>query len=147
MNTTAAEPNTQQVNPIGPRVAEENRAAAERDPALRAELARIAPFEEIAEKVIIGRTMKGCTQKELAQMTGTSYSQISRIESGQHLPDVVTLHKLGKALDIVFEIPLKQVDLTALRPRRKVSALSPSRGSVAPAAMSASASIRADRRR
>jgi len=147
MNTTTAESKAHQVNPIGPSVEEDNRAAAERDPALRAELARIAPFEEIAEKVIIGRTMKGYTQKELAEMTGTSYSQISRIESGQHLPDVVTLHKVGTALDVVFEIPFKQVDLTALRPRRKVSALSPSRGSAAPAPMSASAATRADRRR
>lgn len=121
------------ISPIGPSAAEETRAAAKSDPALRAELDRIAPFEEIAEKVIIGRTMKGYTQLELAEIIGTSYSQISRIESGRHLPDLITLDSLGRALDVTFDVPLKEVDLTVVRPRRKTQA--PYRGTSTPAPM------------
>jgi transcriptional regulator with XRE-family HTH domain len=136
------------VDPFGPSAAEETRRAAQRDPALRAELARIAPFEEIAEKVIIGRTMKGYTQEHLAGLADTSYSQISRIESGRHLPDVITLDRLGRILGITFELPLKEVDLSALRPRRRAATLAgPSRVHASPAPVWASGSGKPERQR
>ncbi len=44
----------------------------------------------------------GLTQEQLAQRMGTSYSAISRIESGQHNTSVQTLQRLAAALEMRF---------------------------------------------
>ena len=69
------------------------------NPAYRAELERLLPFEKIARMVIERRSDRGWTQKELAQRMGTSHSVISRIESGQHQTGVETLKRLAKAFE------------------------------------------------
>ncbi len=42
----------------------------------------------------------GLTQQELAERVGTSYSQISRIESGRHKTSLDTLLRIARALDL-----------------------------------------------
>jgi transcriptional regulator with XRE-family HTH domain len=43
---------------------------------------------------------KGLTQQELAELVGTSYSQISRIESGRHMTNIESLLRIAHALDL-----------------------------------------------
>jgi ribosome-binding protein aMBF1 (putative translation factor) len=70
-----------------------------RNPAYRAELERLAPYEALARIVIRRRGALGLSQAELAKRMGTSHSAISRIESGQHPTTVQTLRRLAAALD------------------------------------------------
>jgi transcriptional regulator with XRE-family HTH domain len=125
------------IDPIGPSAEDEARDAAQRDPDLASALERIAPCEAIARKVIIGRTMKDLTQKELAALVGTSHSQISRIESGTHLPDTRTLIALGHALGVQFSLP-DDVRAEALPVQQRRQPASWSSPSVSTAPMSAS---------
>ncbi|MBI3970757.1 MAG: helix-turn-helix transcriptional regulator [Chloroflexi bacterium] len=63
----------------------------------RAARARLEPYEAIARQVIALRARHGLSQEELAARIGTSHSQISRIESGQHKSSVETLRRLAEA--------------------------------------------------
>ena len=70
-----------------------------RNPAYRAELERLAPYEALARIVIRRRGQLNLSQAELAKRMATSHSAISRIESGQHPTTVQTLRRLAAALD------------------------------------------------
>lgn len=70
-----------------------------RNPAYRAELERLAPYEALARVVIRRRGQLGLSQAELAKRMGTSHSAVSRIESGQHPTTVQTLRRLANALE------------------------------------------------
>jgi ribosome-binding protein aMBF1 (putative translation factor) len=69
------------------------------NPAYRAEMERLAPYESLARIVIRRRGQLGLSQAELAQRMGTSHSAISRIESGRHPTTVQTLRRLADALE------------------------------------------------
>ena len=43
---------------------------------------------------------KGLSQEKLAELVGTSHSQISRIESGRHCTSLDTLPRIAHALDL-----------------------------------------------
>ena len=43
---------------------------------------------------------KGLSQEQLAELVGTSHSQISRIESGRHRTNLDTLSRIAQALDM-----------------------------------------------
>jgi ribosome-binding protein aMBF1 (putative translation factor) len=86
------------ISPVGITHEESMRRRA-RNPEYRAELERLAPYEALARIVIRRRGQLGLSQAELAQRMGTSYSAISRIESGQHPTTVQTLRRLAAALD------------------------------------------------
>ena len=108
---------TRPISPVGASVADEVAAFTPED---QAALDAIAPYEEIAEKVILGRTIKNMTQQELADAIGTSYSQVSVIESGKHLPSATTLDRLGRVLGVTFTLPLESpAAAAALAPKPK----------------------------
>jgi ribosome-binding protein aMBF1 (putative translation factor) len=73
---------------------------ASRSEAYRTEQERLAPYEELARLVIKHRAALGLSQEELADRMGTSYSAVSRIESGRHRTSVETLRRLAHALDL-----------------------------------------------
>ncbi len=75
-----------------------------RDPEFRA--ARAATRDAYAARlaVIEARLCAGLTQKELADRIGTTQSAIARLERGNALPKLDTLHKLAVALGVKFEI-------------------------------------------
>ncbi len=73
------------------------RRRAEGSAEYRAEQARLAPYETLARMVIARRIRYGLTQEALADQMGTSVPAISRLESGQHRPNVETLERLGEA--------------------------------------------------
>jgi ribosome-binding protein aMBF1 (putative translation factor) len=68
-----------------------------RSPEYRAEKERLAPYEALARMVIARRIRYDLTQEQLADRMGTSVSAVSRLESGQHRPNVETLEKLALA--------------------------------------------------
>jgi transcriptional regulator with XRE-family HTH domain len=60
----------------------------------------LAGCREIAWLLIKFRMDKGLSQQELADLVGTSNSQISRIESGRHRTNLDTLTRIAHALDL-----------------------------------------------
>lgn len=99
------------VGPIGTTVADDMEQRAARDAAFRAERDRIGDYAAIAAQIILYRTRHGLTQEELARRVGTSYSAISRIESGQHQTSVETLRRIARALNLKLRIsfePLRE---------------------------------------
>jgi len=86
-----------EVSPIGSTHRAGSRRRAQRSATYREELRRIAPYEGIARIVIARRQTLGLTQRELAELVGTSHSVISRIESGQYPTSVTTLRRLADA--------------------------------------------------
>lgn len=107
------------VSPAGStsRVGQRRRAA--RSAEYRAERERLAPYEALARMVIARRIRYDLTQEQLAHRMGTSVSAISRLESGQHRPNVETLEKLGEAFGerfiFGFEDQAGERELAAVR--------------------------------
>jgi transcriptional regulator with XRE-family HTH domain len=83
---------------------------------LRERLAHVDPdqgwfFARIAEQVTEQRKARGLSQKELAELTGTTQSAIARLESGGRTPRIDTLLRIAEALDCEL--------IVELRPRTK----------------------------
>ncbi len=109
------------INPLGPTAEEILEQSLRDDPELAEAAERLAISEAIAEKVILGRTRMGYTQKQLAEIIRTKDSKISLIESGEHIPHASTLQKLALALEIKFEFPMTAPVRKASAPRRVYS--------------------------
>jgi len=77
--------------------------------AYRAEFERTSAYEKTARAVIALRAVRGLTQEQLAEMIGTTASAISRLESGEHSPNLETLRKIANAcgghLRLRFDVP------------------------------------------
>ncbi|HEX4754646.1 MAG TPA: helix-turn-helix transcriptional regulator [Candidatus Dormibacteraeota bacterium] len=86
-------------SPIGRRHSDGMRESAEKDPAYRAALEELMPYERMARAIIRLRMELDLSQEELARRVGTSASAIARLESGQHRPSVETLRRIAKAFD------------------------------------------------
>lgn len=86
-------------SPIGSNTKSARRRRAVRSAEYQAEAARLAPYEQLARLVIERRVREGISQSQLAMRIGTSVSAISRLESGQHRPNVETLERLARAFD------------------------------------------------
>jgi transcriptional regulator with XRE-family HTH domain len=64
-------------------------------------------FAAIAEKVAQQRAAKGLSQRELAEMVGTTQSAIARLERGGRPPRIDTLLNIADALDCELVVELK----------------------------------------
>lgn len=64
-------------------------------------------FAQIAEQVAARRRELGLSQKELAELTGTTQSAIARLESGGRPPRIDTLRRIAGALDCELEVRLR----------------------------------------
>ena len=106
-------------SPAGTTAEQARRRRAARSPGYRAEAARIAPYEDIARLVIDRRIKLAMTQAQLAALMDTSVSAVSRLESGQHRPNVETLRRLalafGERLIVGFETAAGERDLVVVR--------------------------------
>ncbi len=73
---------------------------------------KLARAHQIAKLLIHLRTERGLTQEAVARRAGTSYSQISRIESGRHDVSARTLDRIFRSLDVTplfgYEIPARE---------------------------------------
>ena len=79
---------------------------------LRERLAHVDPdqgwfFARIAEQVTEQRKARGLSQKELAELTGTTQSAIARLESGGRPPRIDTLLRIAEALDCELIVQLR----------------------------------------
>ena len=65
-------------------------------------------FAAVAEKVAERRQAKGLSQRELAELVGTTQSAIARLESAEpkHSPSIATLQKYAKALGYTVQVKL-----------------------------------------
>lgn len=64
-------------------------------------------FELIAEQVIEHRQAWRLSQKELAELCGTTQSAIARVERGQRPPRIDTLNRIANALDCELSVELR----------------------------------------
>ena len=64
-------------------------------------------FAQIAERVSARRKELGLSQKDLAELTGTTQSAIARLESGGRPPRIDTLLGIAEALDCDLTVELK----------------------------------------
>jgi transcriptional regulator with XRE-family HTH domain len=79
---------------------------------LRERLAHVDPdrgwfFARIADQVADQRRARGLSQKELAELTGTTQSAIARLESGGRPPRIDTLLGIAEALDCELTVDLR----------------------------------------
>jgi transcriptional regulator with XRE-family HTH domain len=64
-------------------------------------------FARIAEQVADHRRAHGLSQKELAELNGTTQSAIARLESGGRPPRIDTLLRIAEALDCELVVELR----------------------------------------
>jgi ribosome-binding protein aMBF1 (putative translation factor) len=76
------------------------------NPQVREEYDRLAPQYELIRAVIAARLEQGLTQTELARRVGTKQNNISRFESGAHVPTLEFAGKLADALGKKLHISL-----------------------------------------
>ena len=81
-----------------------------KDPAFLAEWNAQEPERQIMRAIAEGRAEKDMTQKQLAEVTGITQADISRLESGTANPSLRTLKRLaagmGMALNVEF-VPIQ----------------------------------------
>ena len=81
---------------------------------LRERLAKVEDrgwfFAAIADRVAERRTELGMSQRELAELTGTTQSAIARLEAGGRPPRIDTLLRIADALDCELVVELKPRD-------------------------------------
>jgi predicted transcriptional regulator len=64
-------------------------------------------FAAIAERVSDRRQQKGLSQRELAELVGTTQSAIARLERGGRPPRIDTLLRIAEALDCELVVELR----------------------------------------
>lgn len=64
-------------------------------------------FAGIAEKVATRRVAMNLSQRELAELCGTTQSAIARLERGGRPPRIDTLLRIAEALDCELVVDLK----------------------------------------
>ena len=64
-------------------------------------------FANIADKVAEQRLARNLSQRELAELCGTTQSAIARLESGGRPPRIDTLQRIAVALDCDLAVELR----------------------------------------
>jgi len=77
------------------------------DPSFREEWERTALARAVALLIIRHRAKERITQKQLARRLKVSQPWVSRLESGEHDPDLHTLSKLARTLGVEFMVNVK----------------------------------------
>lgn len=75
-----------------------------KDPEFRAEYEALEPEFAIIQAMIDARKNTGLTQKELAEKTGITQADISKLENGNANPSLRTLRRLAKGLGMRLKI-------------------------------------------
>jgi transcriptional regulator with XRE-family HTH domain len=77
----------------------------------RARLARVEDdgwfFARIADQVVAQRAARSLSQRELAELVGTTQSAIARLEAGGRPPRIDTLLRIADALDCELAVELR----------------------------------------
>jgi transcriptional regulator with XRE-family HTH domain len=77
-----------------------------RDPEFAQEWERTAVARLVAAQLIEYRADHKLSQKKLGELIGMKQPYITRLESGEHNPDIETLIKISRALGIEFLIDI-----------------------------------------
>lgn len=109
-------------SPSGSTAEQASKRRAARSAAYRKQQVERAPFREIAWLLIKYRMARGLTQQQLADLVGTSYSQISRIESGRHKTSFDSLARIAHALDLKMVVGFESGSASG-RPKRDLVTL------------------------
>jgi transcriptional regulator with XRE-family HTH domain len=64
-------------------------------------------FAGIADQVVARRTGRKLSQRELAELVGTTQSAIARLEAGGRPPRIDTLLRIADALDCELTVELR----------------------------------------
>ena len=64
-------------------------------------------FAQIADRVSERRTAMGLSQRQLAELCGTTQSAIARLERGGRPPRIDTLLRIAEALDCELSVELR----------------------------------------
>ena len=67
-------------------------------------------FAQIADAVAGKRLSRGLSQKQLAELCGTTQSAIARLEAGGRPPRIDTLLRIAQALDCDLIVELRERD-------------------------------------
>lgn len=84
------------------------------NPEFKAEYEALEPEFTIIQAMIESRRQAGLTQKQLAEKTGITQGDISKLENGNANPSLKTLRKLAKGLGATLKIefvPLKEAKI------------------------------------
>ena len=74
------------------------------DPEVKSEYEALEPEFSIMQVIVEARAKTGLTQKQLAEKTGISQADISRLERGTGNPSVKTLQRIASALGRKIQI-------------------------------------------
>ena len=74
------------------------------NPDFKAEWDALEPELSIMQAVIDARKESGLTQQQLAERTGISQADISKLENGNANPSLKTLQRLASAMDKTLKI-------------------------------------------
>ena len=66
-----------------------------------------AVYRAMGERIARERMRRTLSQRELAELTGTTQSAIARLEAGRRAPRLDTLLRVANALDCVLELDLR----------------------------------------
>lgn len=75
-----------------------------KDPEFRAEYEALEPEFQIIRAMLEGREKLNLTQKDLAECSGITQADISRLENGNANPSIRTLKKLASAMNMALDI-------------------------------------------
>ena len=75
-----------------------------KDPEFRAEYEALEPEFQIIRAMLEGREKLNLTQKDLAERSGITQADISRLENGNANPSIRTLKKLASAMNMALDI-------------------------------------------
>lgn len=75
-----------------------------KDPEFRAEWEALEPERQIIRAIIDGREANDLTQKQLAEATGITQADISRLENGTANPSLRTLKRLASGMGMQLKI-------------------------------------------
>src|SRR6185503_4947266 len=69
-------------------------------------------FAAVADQVAERRQQRGLSQRELAELVGTTQSAIARLERGGRPPRIDTLLRIANALDCELRVELRPRTIT-----------------------------------
>ena len=78
--------------------------ALNNDPELKAAYDALEPEYDIIQAMIDARKSKKMTQKQLAEKTGITQADISRIENGTRNPSLDMMKRLAKGMGMVLKL-------------------------------------------
>lgn len=84
-----------------------------KDPEFKAEWDALDPEFQIMKAIIKGRAEQNLTQKQLAEVSGITLADISRLETGTGNPSLRTLKRLAEGLGMRLKIEFVPMNTSA----------------------------------